>query len=200
MDILDTLIPIALDLTAALNTGDRYQRLLATLAKAIPYDAAALLRLEGGVLVPVAARGLAPEALGRRYPLREHPRLDIICKADAPVRFPADNALPDPFEGMLADDEDFVHHIHACLGCPLHADGRLIGALTADAVDPKAFDRLDQRFLTAVGALAGVQLQTAGLMDTLEHRAERQGQIASDLMADIFTRRGPQLLGDSAAM
>lgn len=200
MDTLDTLIPIALDLTAALNTKDRYQRLLATLAKAIPYDAAALLRLDAGVLVPVAARGLSPDALGRRYPLRDHPRLDIICKADAPVRFPADNALPDPFEGMLAADADFLQHIHACLGCPLHADGRLIGALTADAIDPNAFDHLEQRFLTAVGALAGAQLQTAGLIDALEHRAERQGQIASDLMDDIFTHRGTQLLGNSPAM
>lgn len=200
MDMLDTLIPIALDLTAALNTKDRYQRLLATLAKAIPYDAAALLRLDADVLLPVAARGLSPDALGRHYPLRDHPRLDIICKADAPIRFPADNALPDPFEGMLAADTDFLHHIHACLGCPLHADGRLIGALTADALDPHAFDHLDQRFLTAVGALAGAQLQTAGLIDALEHRAERQGQIASDLMDDMFTQRGTQLLGNSPAM
>lgn len=65
MDALDTLLSIAVDLTATLNVKDRYQRLLVTLGRVIPYDAAALLRLEGERLVPVAARGLSPDALGR---------------------------------------------------------------------------------------------------------------------------------------
>ena len=39
------------------RTKDRYRRLLGALNRIIPYDAAALLRLEGDVLVPVAAQG-----------------------------------------------------------------------------------------------------------------------------------------------
>ena len=46
MDMIDTLIPIAIDLTAAMNTHDRYQRLIDALKRAIPYDAAALLRID----------------------------------------------------------------------------------------------------------------------------------------------------------
>ena len=126
MDILDTIVSIALDLTAALNKKDRYQRLLESLNRIIPYDAAALLRMDENVLIPVAARGLAPDAMGRQYARNEHPRLDIICNSKEPVRFPADTALPDPFDGMLEKDADALSHIHACLGCPLYVENRLI--------------------------------------------------------------------------
>jgi len=200
MDALDTLVSIAVDLTATLSAKDRYQRLLAALERVIPYDAAALLRIDGDLLIPMAARGLSRDAMGREYARSAHPRLDIICNSRQPVRFSAENALPDPFDGLLAGDADALGRIHACLGCPLHVDDRLIGVLTADALDPRAFDHLDTRFLEAVGALAGAQMQTARLIDALEQSAERQGQIASDLMQDIHMRQGTQILGGSPLM
>ena len=180
MDMVDTLVSIALDLTAATTEKDRYERLLIAIEKVLPYDAAALLRIDGDLLIPVAARGLLPDALGREYARSSHPRLDIICKADEPVRFPADNPLPDPFDGLLAAGEDGLSQVHACLGCPLRVENKLIGVLTADALDPKAFDHMDPRFIKSVGALAGAQMQTAHLIDALEMSAKRQGQIASD--------------------
>jgi len=57
MDILDTLLSMALDLTSVLSKKDRYQRLLEALMRVIPYDAAALLRLEGDTLVPLGFYG-----------------------------------------------------------------------------------------------------------------------------------------------
>ncbi len=197
---MDTLVSIALDLTAAMTAKDRYERLLVAVGKVLPYDAAALMRAQGDFLVPVAARGLLPDALGRQFGRVSHPRLDIICNSDEPVRFPADNALPDPFDGLLSADPDALSHIHACLGCPLRVDDVLIGVLTADALDPKAFDNMDPRFLKAVGALAGAQMQTANLIGALEKSAERQGQIASDLMEAIHLRQGSQMLGSSPVM
>ena len=106
MDIVDTLVSIAVDLTAAMTAKDRYERLLIAIEKVLPYDAAALLRVDGDLLVPVAARGLLPDALGREYARSSHPRLDIICNSDEPVLFPAENTLPDPFDGLLATDVD----------------------------------------------------------------------------------------------
>ncbi len=200
MDTLDTLVAMAVDLTSALSTSDRYKRLLAALKRVIPYDAAALLRLDGDLLIPIAARGLSPDALGREFSRNEHPRLDIICNSEKPVRFPPDNPLPDPFDGLLAIDAGALKRIHACLGCPLRVENNLLGILTADALDAHAFDPLDDRFLKAVGAIAGAQMQTAGLIDALEQASERQGQIASDLMQDIHQRQGYQLVGDSPLM
>jgi anaerobic nitric oxide reductase transcription regulator len=197
MDMLDTIVSISLDLTAALNAKDRYQRLLESLNRIIPYDAAALLRIDEDVLIPVAARGLSPDAMGRQYLRKEHPRLDIICNSRDPVLFPADTSLPDPFDGMLQNNADALSHIHACLGCPLYVEDKLVGALTADAVDPNAFDHLEQQFLTAIGALAGAQMQTADLIEALEDSAMRQGQIAGDLMRDIQMRQGTRIIGSS---
>jgi anaerobic nitric oxide reductase transcription regulator len=197
MDMLDIIVSIGLDLTAALNAKDRYQRLLESLNRIIPYDAATLLRIDNDVLIPVAARGLSPEAMGRQYVRNEHPRLDIICNSKEPVLFPADSSLPDPFDGMLETDADALSHIHACLGCPLYVENKLVGALTADALDQNAFDHLDHKFLTAIGALAGAQMQTVNLIEALEYSATRQGQIASDLMRDIQMRQGSQIIGSS---
>lgn len=200
MDGIDTIIAIAVDLTTAMKAKDRYDRLLAAIKRILPYDAAALLRVEGDDLIPVAASGLLPEAAGRRYNRKDHPRLDIICNGVEPVRFPADNSLPDPFDGLLKSDAKALAHIHACLGCPLIVDDHLVGVLTADALNPEAFDHVEYPFLEAIGALAGAQMQTAHLIDALELNADRQGQIASDLMQDIRRRQGTQILGGSSAI
>ncbi len=199
MDVLDVLLAIASDLTSALSATDRYRRLLEAVRRAIPYDAAALLRLEGSELVPVAAVGLDASALGRRFSRREHPRLELIASAEGPLRFPPSSPLPDPFDDLLAGHPPSQpgQRIHACLGCPLRVGGELVGALTADAIEPAAFDPLDQRFLAAVGALAAAELRATSLIEALERAASRQGLVARDLMRDTQLRQGSQLLGVS---
>jgi anaerobic nitric oxide reductase transcription regulator len=200
MDKVDILISIALDLSSALNAESRYQRLLESLGRIIPYDAATLMQIEGDHLRVVAARGLSEDARGRRFLRREHPRLDIICHSKTPVRFAADSPIPDPFDHLLADETLSQRRIHSCLGCPLYAADVLIGALTADAVDPKAFDGLDLRFLEAIAALAGAEMQATNLIQALEASAEKLGMITRDLMRDAQMSRGSEMIGDSSVM
>ena len=200
MDTTDILISIALDLTAALNAEDRYQRLLESLQRAIPYDAAALLRIEGDALTVMASKGLVEDIRERRFMRSEHPRLDIICSSKTPVRFPTDSHFPDPYDGFLADAALSDSRIHSCLGCPLFADDTLIGALTADAVDPLAFEMLDLRFIRAVGALAGAEMHTTDLMKALEVSAEKMGLITQDLMRAVHQGRGDGMIGTSRVM
>ena len=197
MDKLTTLAAIATDLTAVLSAEDRYQRLLDALRIAIPYDAAALLRVEGEALVPLAANGLTPDAMGRKYLLKHHPRFDIICGSSEPVSFSRENTLPDPFDGMLIADKNALKQIHACLGCPLSIGGKLVGILVADAIDPNAFNKLPKKYVMAIGAMAGAQMQTADLLEALEKKAEHQGRLASDLMQDIHLQRGREIIGRS---
>jgi len=199
MSRLDAFVSIALDLTASFASEDRYRRLLEAVRRAVPADAACLMRTDGETLVPLAAHGLAPEAMGRRYELRDHPRLDVIARSDAPVVFPPDSPLPDPFDGLVEDDPDALEHIHACIGCPLHADGELIGVLTVDALDPHAFDDVDLEVLSALGALAGAAMRTSHLIDALEESSRRLGLVARDLVRDA-SDRGGGLIGTSAAM
>lgn len=200
MENFDALALIALDLTRALSATDRYGRLLNALGRVIPYDAAALMCLENGELMPIATRGLSADTMGRRFDVRNEPRLKAICEADGPVRFASDDPSPDPFDGLLEGDPSGTHRIHACLGCPLKVEGRLIGTLTADALDPTAFEGLDLNFLRAVAALASAQMQIAELMDKLESTAERQGLIARDLAKEAHMRQGREILGNGRAM
>jgi anaerobic nitric oxide reductase transcription regulator len=197
---LDALVAIASDLTAALCAEERYRRLLVALKRVIPYDAAALLRLEGDELVPIVSEGLSEDAMGRRFSLREQPRLEIICRSLAPVTFPSDSELPDPYDGLLANDHGEFERVHACLGCPLRVGDTLVGALTADAVRPRAFDGIDMGFLSAVGGLAAAEMRATLLIEALEQSAQRQGLIARDLMRDAELRQGADIIGTTRAM
>ncbi|MCB9896433.1 MAG: nitric oxide reductase transcriptional regulator NorR [Planctomycetes bacterium] len=195
---LSDLLPIALDMTASLTAADRSRRLVAAVDRALPCDAAVLLRLDGAELVPVAARGTSPDLLGRRFRLDEHPRLDAICRAHEPVVFPAESELPDPYDGLIEGEPDL--HVHSCLGCALRVDGELVGALTADALRPGVFDGVDRGFLAHLAALAAAALRTSDLIEALEQRARHEGQVAQQLVADVLERRGGLLVGNSEPM
>ena len=198
MKRLEALSAIADDLTGVFDAEDRYTRLLDALRIAIPYDAATLLRVAAGGLTPLAARGLTPDAMGRVFSRKEHPRLDIICNSDEPVLFDQNSSLPDPFDGLISAETGTFDHIHACLGCPLRVRDTLVGVLAFDALNPKAFQGLPKQYVQVIAAIAGAQLQTVELLTALEREATRQGQIASDLMQDIRQQRGQAILGESS--
>jgi anaerobic nitric oxide reductase transcription regulator len=190
MPELDAALSIALDLTASLAAQDRYARLLDAVRRVIPCDATALLRVDGDALVPLAAHGLTPDALGRRFRRADHPRLDVICAAREPVVFAADSPLRDPFDGMLLRDASSQEAVHACLGCPLRVEGELVGALTADALDPHAFEKLDRRLLAFLGAMAGAAIRTSTLIESLEHSDAHARLVAAELVRDAREREG----------
>lgn len=197
----DPLLSIAIDLTASLAAQDRLVRLLDAVRRAIPCDAAAVMELVGDDLVPLATHGLVPEVLGRRFPRREHPRLDVVVARRVPVRFPADSPLPDPYDGLLLANPTATRDVHACLGCPLVEGGAVIGILTADALEPGAFDDLDDRFLRLLGALAGAALRTGRLIEELEIASRHHQQVARVLSRDAVLRDGgSQIIGTSAAI
>lgn len=195
----DVLLSLALDLTRSLEREDRYRRLLEAVRAVLPCDAACLLAAEGDRLRPLAGHGLVPAVMGRIFFRKEHPRLDLIAGADGPLVFPDDSKLPDPFDGLLAGDETALAHVHACLGCPLRVDGDLVGLLTADALEPGAFDRIDRKLLAWLAALGGAALRTSALIETLSSSARRLGRVASDLVRADAEQRGG-LVGQSSAM
>lgn len=194
------LATIATDLNASLAAEDRHRRLVEVLFRSLPCDAAVILRLEGETLVPIATAGLLPEAMGMRFALREHPRLDVLAKATEPVRFPADCDLPDPFDGLLEGAPQALHEVHACLGAPLHAEGQLLGVLTLDALDPGAFEGFPQRLLAALGELAAAALRTGMLIDELESRAKKSVALAREVEREVRQRRGGELIGTSGTI
>jgi len=196
---LQALLEIARDLTASLAAEDRYSRLLSVIRRLVPCDAACLLRLEGNELVPVAAHGLIPSALSRRFDRRDHPRLDVILNSTDPVQFPVDSPLADPFDGLLdiPDHNPSLHDtIHACFGCALTEGGEVVGALTADALEPHAFDDLDPKLMAVLGAMAGAAVRTTTLIETLRQRAEHRGRVAREVVRNVV-EGGGEILGIS---
>ena len=100
--LLTALLPLVADLSRELPEGERYRRLLQTMRALLPCDAAALLRLDGEWLVPLAVDGLSPDTLGRRFKISEHPRFEILLSSPGPTRFDSDSQLPDPYDGLVA--------------------------------------------------------------------------------------------------
>lgn len=177
-------IAIVADLSRHLSPENRYQRLLSTFRSTFPCDAAALLRLEGDVLIPLAIDGLAEEAMGRRFDVADHPRLKGILCSRQPTRFPADTPLPDPYDGLIPLAGGNLH-VHDCMGCVLYIDDSPWGVITLDALDPGAFDVLDIPQLNAFIHLAEATVKAAELIQKLEHQIQHEHQIAREMQANV---------------
>jgi anaerobic nitric oxide reductase transcription regulator len=171
--LLDALTPLMQDLSRDLPESERYRRLLDTLRALFPGDAAALLRLEGDTLVPLAIDGLASDTLGRRFRVDEHPRFARLLARAEPTRFAADAGLPDPYDGLVLGVGAQLE-VHDCLGCPLLIGGRPWGLLTLDALDPATFDRLDIASLQAFVSLAAATVSVVERIDALARMSEEE--------------------------
>lgn len=169
--MLDALLPLVGDLSRDLPEAERYRRLLESMRLLLPCDAAALLRLDGDWLVPLAVDGLSSDTLGRRFRVQEHPRLSALLSTDGPLRFPADCGLPDPYDGLLEGERGHLE-VHDCLGCALTVGERPWGLLTLDALDPERFSASDLGALHAFASLAAAAVTVAERIDRLASRAE----------------------------
>jgi anaerobic nitric oxide reductase transcription regulator len=189
-------LDILADLASDMPSAQRYRRLLDALSCVFPCDAAALLQLQGSVLVPLAIRGLSKDTAGRRFVIDEQPRLAKILLSREPVRFSADSELPDPYDGLV---EDMQHnlHVHDCMGASLYIDDVPWGVLTLDALVPGVFDGIDALELRTFVRLAEASIRIADLIDGLHERAQREHQLACAVVAE---QAQTSLIGNSVAM
>ncbi len=188
---------IALDITSGLSNRDRFSRLLDIIRQNLNCDAAALLAFQGQQFTPLAINGLNEDVLGRRFLVEEHPRLEAIARAGDIVRFPSDSELPDPYDGLIPNQGDELK-VHACIGLPLYANERLIGAITIDGFDPQQFDRFTNSELRNLSAIASVSLNNALMIDKLEKLAlESQN---SDSVMNVSMTDDVEMIGQSANM
>jgi len=197
--LLQALIPLVADLARELPSAERYRRLLAALRQMVPADAAALLRLEEGLLVPLAVDGLSGDALGRRFRVAEHPRFAALLESATPVRFAADSPLPDPYDGLV-DGLDGHLPVHDCMGCAIRLDDdeRPWGVLTLDALTPERFCAMDLSVLQSFGSLAAATVSVAARIGQLHSQVEDES-----LRAEGFRLAAPQarrLIGRSPAL
>ena len=196
--LLETLLPLVRDLSIALPEEERYRRLLAALRSLFPSDAAALLRLDGDILVPLAVDGLTADTLGRRFRVAEHPRFVQLLANAGPTRFPADSPLPDPYDGLVQGLRGHLP-VHDCLGCALRVDGRAWGLVTLDALDPARFAGVDMAALQAFLSLAAATVSVVERIDELARTGEEERRRAEAFRQQASVQGGAQLLGASAA-
>lgn len=193
----DTLLGLALNLTASLQSKDRYTILLNHVLTLIPCDAACLLEKRGTDYHVLAHKGLVDTARDHVFHIAEHPRLAIIEQSTQPTLFPHDSPLPDPFDGMIANHETEHLNVHSCLGCPLYVNDTIVGMLTADANKPFQFDHLDLNMLALVGAMAGATLQTSKLIEETERKVQASLELSRTLMKEANEKYQAPLLGIS---
>ncbi len=190
-------------LTAHLAAPDRYQRLISVVQQLIPCDAVALLTLKDSLLIPVAWAGLVPEVGGMVFSPNDHPRLKKILDSSnglsTPVRFPLDSPLPDPWDGLMLSDPHACAKVHACMGCPLVVDGNVLGLLSVDAINPGAFNSIDDETLSIFANIAAAAVHTAGLIDALELAHRKQGAILSNI-TNTNENSSDRLLGTTPVM
>ncbi|MGO3031484.1 nitric oxide reductase transcriptional regulator NorR [Pseudomonas helleri] len=195
--LLTALLPLVADLSRDLPESERYRRLLQAMRAVLPCDAAALLRLDGEWLVPLAVDGLSLDTLGRRFKISEHPRFEILLSSPGPTRFPNNCELPDPYDGLVDGLAEHLE-IHDCMGCPLFVDERPWGLLTLDALDPKRFEPIELDALQAFASLAAATVNVAQRIERLALRVADEQQKA-ELYRQAHPLPNKELIGQSAA-
>lgn len=196
-NLMDVLIPLIGDLSQDLNDRERYRRLLDAMRALFPCDAAALLRLDGDVLVPLATDGLSSDTLGRRFKVSEHPRFSMLLASDAPTRFPADSQLPDPYDGLVHAHTGQLE-VHDCMGCPVIINGHPWGLLTLDALGPGRFDQLDMASLKAFASLAAATVNVVERISMLAATSEQERQRAEAYQLAV-SQTHREMMGQSVA-
>lgn len=191
------LTQLALEMTSGISSQDRFGRMLAIVRDLFHCEASALLVFQEHQFIPLSIDGLAPDVLGRHFSLEEHPRLEAIARAGDIVRFPADSDLPDPYDGLIPSLSGELK-VHACVGLPLVASDRLIGALTIDGFSADQFDVFSDDELRTVSAIASASLNNALLLEKLENQTANAGAGAERQTS--FTPSSGKMIGQSMVM
>ncbi|MCP5464650.1 MAG: nitric oxide reductase transcriptional regulator NorR [Deltaproteobacteria bacterium] len=193
----ENLLGLALNLTSAMQSNDRYQVLLKHVLELIPCDAACLLEKRDGNYSVLAYKGLVPSIENQIFCLKDHPRLEAIVTSKKPTVFPHNSDLPDPFDNLI-DNKNIQHlDVHSCLGCPLIVNNEVVGILTVDSLKPHQFDDLRIETLQFIGAMAGATLQTAKLIEETEQKAKDSLEFSRRLLKEANSKYTAPLLGVS---
>lgn len=186
------------DLASQLPAAVRQQRLVETLRLHFRCGAVALLQLdrEGELLRPMAVDGLSGDALGRRFAIREHPRLAAILQQHEVTCFHHDSGLPDPYDGLVIERPGEPLHVHDCMGMALDLDGQRFGLLTLDALTVGTFGSVAQQELGQLRPLIEAVVRVSQLEVALRAAQQSMGSVGNGLPA----REESEIVGHSEPM
>ena len=193
------LVPSSLlaDLAIELPRAVRLQRLVEALRAQFRCGAVALLALDGDQLRPVAVDGLVSDTLGRRFAVRDHPRLAAILRGQGVICFDNDSQLPDPYDGLIASRVGEPLPVHDCMGLSLTVAGRPWGVVTFDALDIGCFSAAAQAMLASLSDVIAASVRMTEL--ETENQALKDNAL-SPREAAIPAGEDPEIITRSPAM
>ncbi len=198
MTITHTQLLLLADLVADLPAAVRLQRLVGSLRAHFACGAVALLRLEQEHLRPLAVDGLANDALGRRFAVKDHPRLAAILARRGVTCFHHDSTLPDPYDGLIEGHAGAPLPVHDCMGMALDVEGERWGAITFDALDIGRFDAQAQEDLEQLGGAIEAAVRITRM--EVEIRALRMSGWQAPAGAQASAREDSDIVGQSEAI
>ncbi len=171
----------ALDLAGNLAAGDRYQRLVGSLARAFDAERVALLRVEGARLWTLAtsAAAVLPPAF----------EIDGQLAADLAAVGPVSHA-----------DDPLWPGARSSLRIALRIGDEVVGLLALASARPGALGAGGRRRAEGFAALAAAAMRTARLVDDLESALEHRRRVSHELLRQAQLRISGPLMGQSLAV
>jgi len=184
---------LALELTASLASQDRYQRLVARMARALRVPRVALFGARRGTLRRLAVPGPGRDGLPR-LPLPPPEGFPgVALESEQIVRSAAS-----PAGHGMADEVGWGGSQTGVVAMALRAEGEVTGLLLL-GTEGSVEEQSDERVRGFAG-LTAASLRTTGLIDALELASERQRQLASVLIRQADTRSAGPMQGSSPAI
>ncbi|RXF03314.1 nitric oxide reductase transcriptional regulator NorR [Pseudoalteromonas sp. PS5] len=167
--------------------------LIFSLNQCVTADAIAVLSGDKQALTILASNGLSEDAIGRRFLLKQQPRLNAIVAADGIVSFAHDSTHPDPYDGLLLAQENRLP-VHACMGFKLMLPNNIL-VVTFDSLRPESFQSYSDTYLNMLSNIVLYQTQRVQESITFYNQARAHTTIQPPKM-----EKKHALVGESVSM
>src|SRR5574341_191923 len=168
--LVSALRQTAAALTSTLDLGEVLERILKSLARVVPHDAADLILLENGEVRIVKTRGNAPEAqdnvLRLHLPIDRPSNIRTMLLTGQPLII--EDVHQDP-DWIFAAGTEWMH---AYVGAPIRLEGEAIGFLSLASATPGFFTQTHAQSLQALAEHAAIALRNANLYEALRRQTE----------------------------
>ncbi len=203
-ELYEELAETAAVLNSALDFDTVIDRIMDSVARVIPHDAANLVLFEGNTPAFVVARGFPDPQPGVQ--LFENVLMYPDSVASQILREGRGILSPD---GYRSPSESEVGWIESFMGVPIRVEGQIIGLMFIGSMTPNAFDERKVAYLQvfadqAASAIhnanlfAQVQSHTADLESRVEERTKQLNNALERSRAILNTSSTATLLADSA--
>lgn len=166
--LADTLREIARALTATLDLDQVLALILESLRQVLPHDSASVFLREENRLVIRAWRGFEQSEVlhGLTLPLEgDHIMARVVARREPMV-------CPDVQQERGWQNIPGIPTIHGWIGAPLVARGEVVGVLTVDSLQPRAYTEEDARIVAAFADHAAIAIANAQLLRQIQRRLE----------------------------